>query len=237
MSCAASSGFTNLVDEVSMAPEEQSFWPLFDLVVRTPRLELRLPRESEFPALLAVIAGGLHDPATMPFTTPFTDTPSPARERESAQWWWRQRAEWSADKWNFTGAVFVDGEVVGVQDMIAERFGTVRSVLTGSWLGLAHQGQGLGKEMRQAILHLAFDGLGAQEAHSGAFFDNAPSLGTSRSVGYQMNGEALGVRRGVAARMVNLRLDRAAWEERRRDDIEIIGLDACLDMFIAPPTE
>jgi RimJ/RimL family protein N-acetyltransferase len=216
---------------------EQSFWPLFGLVVRTPRLELRLPRESDFPALLAVIEAGIHDPATMPFTNPFTDTPSPARERQSAQWWWRQRAEWSADKWSFTGAVFVDGQVVGVQDMTAEHFATLRSVLTGSWLGQAHQGQGLGKEMRQAILHLAFAGLGAQEAHSGAFFDNAPSLGTSRAVGYQMNGEALAIRRGAAARMVNLRIDRAAWEEWRRDDIEIIGLDACLDMFIAPPEE
>jgi RimJ/RimL family protein N-acetyltransferase len=219
------------------ADGERSFWPLFDLVVRTPRLELRLPRESDFPALLAVIAGGLHDPATMPFTNPFTDTPLPARERESAQWWWRQRAEWSAEKWSFTGAVFVDGRIVGVQDMSAQRFGTVRSVLTGSWLGLAHQGQGLGKEMRQAILHLAFAGLGAREAHSGAFFDNAPSLGASRSVGYQMNGEALMARRGAAARLVNLRIDRAAWEERRRDDIEIIGLEGCRDMFIAPPKE
>jgi RimJ/RimL family protein N-acetyltransferase len=86
----------------------------------------------------------------------------------------------------------VDGEVVGVQDINAEHFATLRSVHTGSWLGLAHQGQGLGKEMRQAILHLAFAGLGALEAHSGAFFDNEASLATSRSVGYQPNGEALG---------------------------------------------
>jgi RimJ/RimL family protein N-acetyltransferase len=131
----------------------------------------------------------------------------------------------------------VDGQVVGVQDINAEHFATLRSVHTGSWLGLAYQGHGLGKEMRQAILHLAFAGLEAQEAHSGAFFDNAPSLGTSRSVGYQMNGESRAARRGVAARVVNLRIDRAAWEERRRDDIELIGLDACLDMFIAPPKE
>ena len=210
----------------------QSFWPLFDLVVRTPRLEIRLPREDEFADLLALIVGGIHDPATMPFTNPFTDRPSPQRERESAQWWWRQRAEWSADKWNLTGAVFVDGRVVGVQDINAEHFATVRSVATGSWLGLAHQGQGLGREMRQAILHLAFAGLGAEEALSGAFFDNAPSLATSRSVGYQTNGEVLAARRDGSARLVNLRIDRPTWEGRRRDDIEIIGLDGCLDMFI-----
>jgi RimJ/RimL family protein N-acetyltransferase len=211
------------------------FWPVFDLVVRTPRLEIRLPREEEFGALLAVIAAGVHDPATMPFTTPFTDRPSPQRERESAQWWWRQRAEWTSEKWNLTGAVFVDGEMVGVQDINAEHFATLRSVHTGSWLGLAHQGQGLGKEMRQAILHLAFAGLGALEAHSGAFFDNEASLATSRSVGYRPNGETLGPRRDGAARMINVRLDRATWEERRRDDIELVGLEGCLDMFITAP--
>jgi RimJ/RimL family protein N-acetyltransferase len=212
-----------------------AFWPLFGLVVRTPRLEIRLPREDEFSALLAVIAAGIHDPATTPFTVPFTDRPSPERDRESAQWWWRQRAEWTAEKWNFTGAVFVDGQVVGAQDINAEHFGTLRSVHTGSWLGLAHQGQGIGKEMREAILHLAFAGLGSQEAHSGAFFDNAPSLATSRSVGYEPNGEMRAPRRDGVARVLNVRMDRATWEERRRDDIEIVGLEGCLGMFIAGP--
>jgi RimJ/RimL family protein N-acetyltransferase len=211
------------------------FWPLFRLVVRTPRLEIRLPREDEFGAMLALVAAGIHDPATMPFTMPWTDRPSPERERESAQWWWRQRADWTAENWNFTGAVYVGGQVVGVQDINAEHFATLRSVHTGSWLGLAHQGVGLGKEMRQAILHLAFAGLGAREAHSGAFFDNAPSLATSRAVGYQPNGETLAPRRDGVARILNVRIDRAMWEERRRDDIEIVGLEGCLDMFITPP--
>ena len=35
--------------------------------------------------------------------------------------------------------------------------------------------------------------------------------------------------------MLNVRMDRATWEERRRDDIEIVGLEGCLDMFIAEP--
>ena len=82
------------------------------------------------------------------------------------------------------------GQPVGVQDLGAEHFRAVRSVETGSWLGRAHQGQGLGREMREAILHLAFAGLGAEEALSGAFEDNAASLATSRAVGYEENGEA-----------------------------------------------
>ena len=70
-----------------------------------------------------------------------------------------------------------------MQDIGAENFRAVRSVETGSWLGRAHQGQGIGREMREAVLHLAFAGLGAEEALSGAFEDNAASLATSRAVG------------------------------------------------------
>ncbi len=50
------------------------------------------------------------------------------------------------------------------------------------------------------------------------------------------NGEQRGVRRDGVDRLINVRLDRATWEARRRDDIEIIGLDDCLDMFVTPTT-
>ena len=209
-----------------------SFWPLFDLVVRTPILEWRLPREDEFAALIELADVGIHDPATMPFFFPWTDAEPSRRARESAQWLWRHRANWSPEKWNFTGVAFVDGRPVGVQDIGAEHFRAVRSVETGSWLGLAHQGRGLGREMRQAALHLAFAGLGAEEALSGAFEDNAASIATSRSVGYEENGEARGHRRHGSARTLRFRMGRDAWERRQRDDIQIEGLDRCLDMFV-----
>jgi len=207
-------------------------WPLFDLVVRTPRLELRLPREDEFPDVVALADEGIHDPDTMPFFVAWTDVEPARRARESAQWLWGRRADWSVDKWTFTGAVFVDGAVVGIQDVGAERFGAVRSVETGSWLGRAHQGQGLGREMREAVLHLAFAGLGAEEALSGAFEDNAASLATSRAIGYVENGEARGPRRDGSGRTIRFRLDRATWERHRRGDIEIHGLDRCLELFV-----
>lgn len=211
-----------------------SFWPLFDLVVRTPLLELRLPREDEFGALVALVDEGVHDPGTMPFFVPWTDAEPRRRARESAQWLWSHRANWSPDKWMLTSAVFVEGRPVGVQDLSAEHFRAVHSVDTGSWLGRGHQGHGLGREMRQAILHLAFDGLGAHEALSGAFEDNAASIATSRSVGYEPNGEALAPRRDGSGRTIRFRLSREAWERHRRDDIEIVGLEGCLDMFVGP---
>jgi len=82
-------------------------------------------------------------------------------------------------------------------------------------------------EMREAILHLAFDGLAAKEAGSDAFVDNHGSNAVSRSLGYQPNGFDWGTRRGEPAQLNRWRLDRAAWEPQRRDDIRLHNVDAC----------
>jgi RimJ/RimL family protein N-acetyltransferase len=210
-------------------------WPLFDLRVRTPRLEIRLPTDPDLYRLNELVDLGVHEPSAMPFTIPWTDAPPPRRHRESLRFWWSARANWSPESWDFTGAVFVDGAPVGVQDLMAKNFARVRTVETGSWLGRQHQGQGLGKEMRAAILHLAFEGLGAIEAISGAFHDNRASLATSKSLGYTENGDRLMLRRDRPDRIIDLKLDRATWA--RRDDIEIEGLEACLEMFGAMPPD
>ena len=208
-------------------------WPLFDLRIRTPRLEIRTPRDEDLEDLLTRIGEGIHDPATMPFTVPWTDTPSPWLERQALQHWWGLRAGWRPEQWNLTGAVFVDGEAVGVQNLMAEDFALLGVVKSGSWLGRRFQGRGIGTEMRAAVLHLAFEGLGAREALSGAWEDNETSLAVSRSLGYVENGREVGRRRSMPAAMVNLRLERARW--RRRDDIVIEGLEPCLELFGCPP--
>src|SRR5205823_5162221 len=110
-------------------------------------------------------------------------------ERGALAHWWGRRASWRPDNWHFTGAVLLDGTPVGVQDVHGEQFAVTKAVSTGSWLGREFQGAGIGKEMRAAILHLAFAGLGAEVAYSGAFDDNAASLGVSRSLGYVENGD------------------------------------------------
>ena len=80
--------------------------------------ELRLPREEEFGALDRAHRRG-HPRARAPCLSSCPGpTPSPAqRARQAAQWLVGTAGELeSGDKWAFTGAVFVEGRPVGVQD-------------------------------------------------------------------------------------------------------------------------
>jgi RimJ/RimL family protein N-acetyltransferase len=208
------------------------YWPLFDLRIKSQRVEIRLPDDDVLTELARLALRGVHDPALMPFLHPWTDAPSPEIERGMMQWGWRHRATWSPSDWSFGGAVFVDGDVVGVQSLMAADFAALRSVKTGSWLGVAHQGKGIGKEMRTAMLHFAFEALGALEAHSGGFVDNESSLGVSRALGYEEKGRRTVSRRGIPTEMIELRLDRSRWRETPHPDVEIHGLEECMDFFL-----
>lgn len=200
-------------------------WPLFDLEIRTPTLTLRYLDDELIAELLDVARRGVHDPAVMPFTIPWTDLPSPQMEQEAMRFYARTRAEVRAAAWNLQFAVIVDGEIVGACDLSAESFPELRQFTTGSWLGREFQGRGLGKEFRQAALALGFDGLGAEYALTGMWHDNAASKGVTTSLGYDYEGRRRALRRGVADEMLCYRMARARWETIRRDDIELVGVD------------
>jgi len=206
-------------------------WPLFDLVVRTPRVVLRYPDDELAVALAELTASPIHDPSAMPFSVPWTDTAPEDRPRGSLKHLWTGRANWEPHDWTCPMAVSVEGDVLGVQDVMAKNFSEMKSVSTGSWLTMARQGEGIGKEMRAAILHLAFEGLGAEAAFTSAWHDNAPSQGVTRSLGYEPNGWEVRLRRGEPDRMLHFVLTRERWLQRRRDDITIEGLEPCLALF------
>lgn len=88
--------------------------------------------------------------------------------------------------------------------------------------------------MRAAVLHLAFAGLGARWCETFAWDDNASSLGVTRRLGYEDNGVEMDLRRGEPAALHRFRMTREQWEGRRRRDIRIEGLEACLDLFGLP---
>ena len=209
----------------------QELWPLFGLRVETPRLLLRYPSDADLAALACAAAAGIHDPSQMPFEIPWTDAPADRIPLNALQFWWGLRASWKAGAWTLTMAVAERERLLGVQDLHARDFAVSRQVATGSWLTRSAQGRGVGKEMRAAILHLAFAGLGAERAVSAAFDDNPASLAVSRALDYVENGDEIRSRRGRPARHLNLLLTRERWERHRRDDIRIEGLEPCLALF------
>jgi RimJ/RimL family protein N-acetyltransferase len=125
----------------------------------------------------------------------------------------------------------LDGRPVGGQSIHAKDFAIHRSVDTGSWLRRPWQGQGIGTEMREAVLALAFDGLGARVADSSAFLDNAASNRVSRKLGDEENGRGSLAPQGVSRETQQFRMTLDAWRSRPRSAIAIEGLDACGSMF------
>lgn len=211
-------------------------WPLYDLRIRTAdpavgQLELRLPTEAELPAFVEVASRGIHPPDEMPFGIAWTDVPSPARERMSYQFYMSTRAGWTVDDWTLTCGVWLGGEPVGFQDLRGHEFPKYRTVGTGSWLGQAFQGLGVGKLMRQAALALAFDHLGALLAETEAFTDNPASNRVSLGVGYEQNGFGRLAPRGVMRETQRFRLTLERWRSRPRPTVTIEGLESSLELF------
>jgi hypothetical protein len=81
-------------------------WPLFGLLIETPRLQLRLPREDELPAL-ARAARDIAGPDGPRLQMPWMYGGSPDMERQLLQRHWRALAHWKPASWHLPLAVFL----------------------------------------------------------------------------------------------------------------------------------
>lgn len=206
-------------------------WPIYGLRIRSERLVLRLPTDDDLLALIDLARGGIHPLDEMPFAVAWSVRESPEFERGFLAHHWESRGAWSVDDWRLNLMVEADGRPIGSQSVWGHQFPIHRTVDTGSWLGRAIQGKGLGKEMRSAVLSFAFDGLGARFAESSAFLDNAASNAVSRGLGYVENGRGALAPQGVSRETQRFRMSAEGWRLRPRPPVEIEGLDACRDMF------
>lgn len=212
-----------------------AIWPLFDLRVSTPRLALRYVTDELGERLAELASEGIHDPATMPFSEPWTDAEPPELQRNTLRHLWRCRADTSSARWHLNLAAHDQaGRLVGMCSLDAEDFPANRTATTGSWIGRRFQGRGLGREMREAALHLLFDGLHGDRAVTRAWHDNAASLGVTRALPYVEEGSVQEPRRGRPDTMLRFSMDRCRWEPIRRNDIELAGIDATLDFLNVP---
>ncbi|MGR6919679.1 GNAT family N-acetyltransferase [[Actinomadura] parvosata] len=213
-----------------MSDDLAGLWPLLALRLTTARLELAIPTTPDLLDLAHASAD--LQPAGQPrYQQAYLYEPSPQRERQLLQQHWRALAHWRPESWNLQLAIRVEGVAVGMQNMWAADYATVRTVETGSWITRARQGHGYGTEARAAVLELAFAHLGAVEAHTSYVDGNTASERVSRKLGYAANGRrahAQDGRRVVEHRML---LDAAAWAKHRMPGITVDGVRDCWELF------
>ena len=201
----------------------QRLWPAAGVRVRSGDIELRWIDDELLLALAEVASRGVHAPDTMPFEHPWTRGTPDDVARSVLTYQWQVRPQLSPAKFALELGVVVGGVPVGVQGLVGDDWSTLRRVQTGSWLGLDHQGRGIGRRMRLLALHLAFAGLGAVEATTGAFADNPASNAVTRALGYEPNGSVRVAREGVAQLHHNYVMTRERWEARAADHAAVLG--------------
>jgi RimJ/RimL family protein N-acetyltransferase len=206
------------------------YWPLFDLRLATPDLELRVATEADLTPLSDVLPEDVEiDPGL-----PRYDIDGARRRRGARlhQLYWRAFGTWRPASWTIPFAVRHAGRLIGLQALEGDDFVTLRTVDSFSLLVADARGLGYGKQMRAAVLALAFGPLGAVRAVSSAWHDNHASLGVSRALGYVDNGETRHRHDDRVDVMVHLRLDRDDWLARSdRPPVDISGSEPCRPLF------
>jgi RimJ/RimL family protein N-acetyltransferase len=204
--------------------------PLYDLRLRTPRLELRLGTHDELVELGRLAERGVHPPEEMPFAVAWTDRIGEPDFLDGFLAFHEGHvASWSPEAWELGLLVWADRELVGSQGLFAKEFSRRRHVGTGSWLGRAHQGRGIGTEMRAAVLELAFRGLGAERAESDWLEGNEASRRVSEKLGYVEYAVGEKSPRGTPVAEHGVAVERRDWVCPIPVTIE--RLEACLPLF------
>jgi RimJ/RimL family protein N-acetyltransferase len=213
-------------------------WPPAGITIRTPDLDMRPMSEPDAAWLaLAIPADIEHDPQLPSY--PGLAEPV-ARQVRAMQEYWRNRGAWTSSGWCLTFGAWLRTDtpgagtaaLIGSQTIEGTDFARLRVVDSASLLLTEQRGKGLGKQMRRGVLALAFGHLGAMAAVSGAWHDNAASLGVSRSLGYEDNGIDMQRRAEGAEVMQRVRLTRETWADGGLDaGIEVAGVEPALPFF------
>ncbi|HEY3953521.1 MAG TPA: GNAT family protein [Streptosporangiaceae bacterium] len=209
------------------------YWPLFGLSLATRELTLRPMTEADLTPLADLLPADVElDPAATRF--PMGEEPI-SRGTVLHQGYWRSYGSWRADAWRLTFTARAGERILGLQELEGNDFPTLRTVDSASWLAREARGRGYGKQMRAAVLALAFGPLGAELAITSAWHDNHASLGVSRALGYLPNGESRLARGDRADVLLHMRLPRADWlASGLGDGVRITGFEPCRPLFGLP---
>jgi RimJ/RimL family protein N-acetyltransferase len=164
-------------------------FPAFALEISSGPLSLHGLRAEDISVVTDLAVAGIHSADFLPFLIPWTEGSPDEVRLGAARFYWECFASFTPQRWHLNLVARWHGEVVGMQDVFARTdFRKTRAVETGSWLGLAFQGRGVGTLMRQLVCTFCFDYLGAELMHSAYIEGNAQAAAVSRKVGYVDNG-------------------------------------------------
>ena len=166
-------------------------WPLFDLAVRTPRLELRLPTDAELLPLIDVARAGIHDPEVMPFYEPWTDVEGEAFDRALLAFHWSSRTRLAPDDWALVLGIFVDGAFAGEINLNSIHRGAFQSAYIGYWIDERVAGNGYMPESVVLVLRFGFEQLGLHRMQIAIIPRNANSRRVVDKLGLREEGVAL----------------------------------------------
>ena len=196
-------GHSHLHNNVEMT---HPVWPLFDLRVRTPRLELRYIDDELATELALLAAEGYPRPSHHAVRT--SRGPMSSRrelERNTMQFYWRCRAETSPKSWSINLATIVDGKRRWDDGADGPRLPDAAPVRNRVVARPRVPGPGHRQRDASRIAATRLHRLRCGIATTGAWHDNGPSLGVTRSLGYAENGHKRMMRRDSRRRAVAVR--------------------------------
>jgi RimJ/RimL family protein N-acetyltransferase len=206
-------------------------WPLHGIRLRTADLDLQVMTEADLPRLARLMPDDLE---LNPHATRYAGFDEPANRRAVlAQGYWRALGMWSPEDWALPFVARSGGEPVGVQWLEGPDWTSDRTVDSSSWLVAPARGRGLGKQMRAAVLALAFGRLGAAAAISSAVLGNGGSLGVSRALGYRDTHRSVLEHSGET--LQHVRLEASAWSASGlAHGVVVDGVAEALPLFGLP---
>ena len=186
---------------------------LFNISIKTPRLALHVPNNTEITQLAQITVDGIQDPEKPHYQIEnWYDGSLEERKNYLQGLVHKHIYDWNKQDWQLPLAVLLENKPIGLLTLYAKDFPIARGFGCGYWLGKMYHNQGLGTEMLEAGLAFAFDTLNAREAYLGAWSDNAVSLHLMEKLGFLFNGEYWMVRQGVAVKDRRMRLPREQWK-------------------------
>src|SRR6476659_1666289 len=152
--------------------------------MRTRRLHLRPPRESDAEPLLALFANW--EVMRWLSSPPWPYTPDDARFFINAR---------NAPSPEFiTAAIVLDDALIGVIDTIIKPASAIqreRGYAIGYWIGQPYWGRGYMSEAARSFIAHVFRTIPDDTIYSGAFADNGPSLRIQEKIGFTRDDEAM----------------------------------------------